>query len=103
LKNLKQLPEQASTSEQIEQAFRIVHRALNQTAGETVLESQLDYFYENHPQLAGLRSDTDLFFKQSRQIFYETSSLDNPLTQDNDLLKSLKHLCLRYNRLLKQR
>jgi mxaA protein len=103
LKNLKQLPEQASTSEQIEQAFRIVHRALNQTAGETVLESQLDYFYENHPQLAGLRSDTDLFFKQSRQIFYETSSLDNQQTQDNNLLKSLKHLCSRYDRLLKQR
>jgi hypothetical protein len=103
LKNLKQLPERASTSDQIKQAFRLVHTALNQTAGETVLESQLEYFYQTHPQLATLRSDTEQFFKQSRQIFYETSSLDNPLTQDNDLLKSLKHLCLRYNRLLKQR
>ncbi len=103
LKNLKQFPEQASTADQIEQAFRIVHTALNQTAGETVLESQLEYFYQTHPQLTTLRSDTDQFFKQSRQIFYETSSFDNQLTQDNNLLKSLKHLCSRYDRLLKQR
>ncbi len=103
LRDLKQLPELTTNPDQIEQAFRLVHRALNQTAGQTVLESQLDCFYQNHPQLTAMRSDTDRFFKQSRQLFYESSAPVSQLTQDNNLLRTLKQLCSRYDRLLRQR
>ena len=103
LQDLKQLPAQSTDRNQIEQALRIVHSAINQTAGETVLESQLDDFYQNHPQLASLRSDTAQFFKQSRRIFYESSTSVKQLTDDNNLLKTLRNLCSSYNRLLRQR
>jgi mxaA protein len=99
LQALKKLPQQSS-SEQIVLAFREVHTAFNQTAGETLFESQLDDFYQNYPRLASLRADTDIFFTQSRQIFYES---DTASTQDHTLLKNLKQLCLSYDRLLKQR
>jgi hypothetical protein len=98
---LKKLP-QKPNSKQIEQAFREVHTAFNQTAGETVFESQLDYFYQNHPRLTSLRPDTDTFFKQSRQLFFEPD-MAAQLTQDHTLLKNLKQLCAGYDRLLKQR
>jgi hypothetical protein len=103
LKDLKQLPDQSTDPNQIEQALRTVHSALNQTAGETVLESQLDCFYQNYPQLASLRSDTNQFFKQSRRIFYESSTSTHQQVDDNNLLKNLRDLCSRYDRLLRQR
>lgn len=101
LQALKKLPSKPDL-EQIEQAFRIIHTAFNQTAGETVFESQLDNFYHSHSPLTALRSETEIFFTQSRQIFYEPDAAAQ-LTQDTNLLKSLKQLCSDYDRLLKQR
>lgn len=51
-------------------ALRIVHQALNETAGETLFLDCLDRFYKQHPAMAALRSETEAFFAASRQVFF---------------------------------
>ncbi len=103
LKGLKQLPEQSTSPKHIQHAFRLVHTALNQTAGEIVLESHLTDFYTKQPELAKLKEETESFFKQSRYLFYESNTTVEPKTLDKNLIKTLKQLCSRYDRFQRQR
>jgi|GEM_PF-2391474 len=103
LQALKQLPANAASAEQIEQAYRLVHTAFNQIAGQTVLESKLDCFFEQHPELNVLKSEAETFFRRSRQLFYETNTILELQSRDSNTLKMLRQLCLRFDRRLKQR
>lgn len=51
-------------------AYRRLHEALNQTAGQVVFEPDLDRFLAGHPQFNGLRDELLLFFQRSHEQFF---------------------------------
>ncbi|QXP83521.1 hypothetical protein ABZN20_02390 [Methylococcus sp. ANG] len=51
-------------------ACLILHRALNETAGEAVFGNRLEAFLERHPEFAGIRDELDEFFALSRGVFF---------------------------------
>ncbi|MCH9698065.1 MAG: hypothetical protein K0U68_08185 [Gammaproteobacteria bacterium] len=102
LKALKQLPAHPQTTSELEQTYRIVHQAFNDTARQTILESQLDYFFNTYPRFKPLQTDTRQFFQQSRTVFYESGSFMQNGSQQNPL-PGLNQLCKRFERLEKQR
>jgi mxaA protein len=55
-------------------ACLILHRALNETAGEAVFGNGLEAFLDRHPEFAGLRGTLDEFFALSRRLFFAEGS-----------------------------
>lgn len=55
---------------QRQEAFRRLHKALNQTAGRVVFESDVAAFVAEHPQFGGLREELARFFQRSREQFF---------------------------------
>ncbi|MDD2767295.1 MAG: hypothetical protein PHT19_01095 [Methylococcus sp.] len=51
-------------------ACLILHRALNETAGEAIFGNGLESFLGRHPQFAGIRGELDEFFALSRRVFF---------------------------------
>jgi mxaA protein len=51
-------------------ALKIVHGAVNRTAGHAVFAHELDGFFEAHPRYAGLRDEFEQVFAASRQVFF---------------------------------
>lgn len=51
-------------------ACLILHRALNETAGEALFGNGLESFIDCHPEFAGLRGELDEFFALSRRVFF---------------------------------
>lgn len=66
---LRGLPAPA-LADQRQAAYRRLHKALNQTAGQVVFEPGLERFLADHPQFTGLRDELLLFFQRSRQQFF---------------------------------
>ena len=56
--------------------YRLLHAALNQTAGEALFESDVDRFVTAHPQFAGLRNEIALFYRRSREEFFAAAGTD---------------------------
>lgn len=57
------------------QALRLVHRALDETAGRVVTGGQLERFLLEQPQFAGLRAELRQFFAVSEALFFADRSL----------------------------
>jgi mxaA protein len=74
-------------------ALRIMHKALNETAGETLFLDRLNRFYEQHPAMADLCQETEAFFTVSRKIFFGRT--DESVQQEFPL-ERIDHLCRRY-------
>ncbi len=53
-------------------SFLLLHRAFDEAAGKRVLADDLDHFLMAHPRFAGLRTDIERFFADSRRIFFDT-------------------------------
>ncbi len=70
-RNLKRWRGANATSPAYRQALRDVHKALNETAGQTVFADYLNEFFSYNPQFNPLREPTEIFFKISRQTFFE--------------------------------
>ncbi|QJD29870.1 hypothetical protein [Methylococcus geothermalis] len=51
-------------------ACLLLHRALNETAGEAVFGNRLEAFLERHPEFAGIREELVEFFALSREMFF---------------------------------
>lgn len=51
-------------------ALLTVHRALNEAAGETIFASELERFFDGHPDFVPMRAKTRIFFALSQQIFF---------------------------------
>ena len=68
-RDLRSLP-RAASAERRQEAFRRLHEALNQTAGQVVFEPDLDRFIAAHPQFTSLRGELLLFFQRSREQFF---------------------------------
>ena len=69
---LKKLGRQPATLGNYQQGAKLVHTALNETGGHTLLSSQLPVFLEKHQQFSLFKSDLERFFMLSDQIFYAT-------------------------------
>ncbi len=61
-------------------ALRLLHEALNQTAGEILFESGIARFVEEHPRFAPLRADLVKFFAQSRRAHFAGVGSDQTAT-----------------------
>ena len=60
----------AAQTEQLRSAWRLLHAALNQTAGAVLFEAGLDGFLARHPRYAPLRAELQQFFQHSRSLFF---------------------------------
>jgi mxaA protein len=77
-------------------AFRIVHDAINTTAGRAVFAHNLDDFLAAHPAYAGLRDDFRQLFAVSRRFFFAGEAGDAaPIECRPELLR----LCRRCSRI----
>ncbi len=70
-RNLKRWRNAQPDSDGYLSALMDVHRALNQTAGETLFADHLAEFFDFNPEFSRLRNSTELFFRISRQSFFD--------------------------------
>lgn len=72
-------------------ALQIVHRAFNEMAGETVFATDLEHFFQTHPNFIPMREKTGIFFTLSQQIFFthaeKRESADYPIQWLDQLLR----------------
>lgn len=79
-----------TSAAQRQQAYRALHRALNQTAGLVVFEGGLDAFIAAQPRFAPVRAELVDFFRRSRAEFFGT-----PGSADGEALDWLRTLARR--------
>ena len=67
---LKKLGKKPATQENYRQGAKLLHDALNEAAGHTLLPGQLWRFLEAHPEYQGSTADLERFFMDSERVFY---------------------------------
>ncbi|MGR9106190.1 MAG: hypothetical protein ACU843_04575 [Gammaproteobacteria bacterium] len=82
-----------SVSPEYRSALCVVHRALNETAGETLFAGGLEDFFRAFPAYAPMREKTLVFFKLSQQVFYAQSM---PSEAPDCPLRWLEQFCREY-------
>lgn len=88
---LRKLRKQPPSLDTWREGARLVHAALNETAGHTVLSSQLSGFLAAQPRYAGLQAELERFFLFSDRLFFADAA-DYP----NDYpVSHLENLCKR--------
>ena len=90
VRTLKKLRRQPPSLEVYRQAFLLVHGALNETAGYTVLAGRLGRFLAEHPQFEGLREPFEAFFTASERLFFAPVEPD---IANGHALARLEDLC----------
>jgi mxaA protein len=91
-RKLARLRRGAATPEAVRTATRLIHRALDETAGETLFAGQVGAFCEARAGFAGLRDDLAGFFAASRRLFFTAPDSPPP---ENYSLERLAELCRR--------
>lgn len=82
------------TTGQRGQAYRLLHAALNQTAGQVLFAADLDRFLAAHPGFASLRGELAAFFERSQAQFFAGAG-DGEAPPDHDgWLLNLCRRCL---------
>jgi mxaA protein len=79
------------------QAWRYVHQALNQTAGQTVHAGSLEALFERAPYLRPLSERVERFYAQSEQRFFATAAVSERYAL-LELCRDLRHAERRHNR-----
>lgn len=98
LRRLKRLPA-ADTPADPEAGLRIVHEALNRTAGHAVFAHNLEEFLAQRPEFAGLRRDFERLFAASGRVFFADPATGAEARSD---LSALLDLCRRGSRIERQ-
>jgi mxaA protein len=93
-KELRRLRKAKPASTEYRHALRAVHRALNETAGETIFASGLECFFRTHPAFSPMRAKTTLFFSLSQQVFYFQSAT---VESTEYTVEWLEQLCREYH------
>ncbi len=70
LRAMQQLGKRPPAAESYRAALRLLHRALNDTAGETVFAGRLEHFFRHQPAFAASREKLARFFRLSQQMFF---------------------------------
>jgi mxaA protein len=91
VRELKQLPGAAGTPARDAAGLKIVHEALNRTAGRAVFAHNLDDFLAAHPEFAGLREQFDRLFLASSAVFFASGPA--AATPSCSASQTLLHLC----------
>ena len=89
---LKRLGKQAPSIEAYRQGVRLVHEALNETAGHTLFSGQLGFFLLDHPHYAPLKVELERFFVLSDGLFFAAAPqfpTDYPLSELEMLCRKL--------------
>ncbi|MDD5036000.1 MAG: hypothetical protein PHE55_14720 [Methylococcaceae bacterium] len=89
LRGLKKLSGQAPGVENHRQALRLVHRALDETAGHVLFAAELDRFLQAHAHYEVAREELAGFFALSERLFFAAGEPDVP----QDALSRLQALC----------
>jgi mxaA protein len=76
--------------------LKIVHEAINSTAGRAVFAHTLNDFLAAHPAYAGLQADFDRFFAASGRVFFANAVADMP---SGSAWRGLLHLCQRCSKI----
>lgn len=104
LNTLRLLAKEPATPETSQRALRLVHSALDQTAGYVVFNGQFERFLVEYPQYVPLRAELGDFFTLSSRMFfvcddgYEKSS--NDVNVDfSCIFQQLDTLCLAMSRI----
>lgn len=91
-KGVRNLRRQPPTLENIRKAWKLVHAALDASAGHTLFQSQLAGWLDDHPQLEHARGELEAFFARSNQLFFAPDPTELPLPKDFSLDR-LENLC----------
>lgn len=98
LRRIRKLERAGQNETRYQDALRVVHEAINGTAGSVVFAESLDQFVVHHPEFGGIRDNLESFFSESRAVFFRSGEVRE--TQENTL-HSLVELC-RKGRTLEQ-
>jgi mxaA protein len=94
-RELKRLQPTSGAPARYAAGLKIVHEAINRTAGRAVFAHNLDEFLASHPAYAGLRTDFDRLFAASDRIFFADGAADTPPGNAWTALLRLCQLCSR--------
>lgn len=97
VRRLRRLPAPAAPADRVA-GLKIVHEAVNRTAGHAVFAHNLDAFLAAHPELAGLRGDFERLFASSRRVFFADATAEASSGSDPPALLRLCRLCSRIER-----
>jgi len=89
---LKKLNRQPPSLDTWRQGARLVHAALNETAGHTVFSGQLPGFFAAWPCYAPLQAELEQFFHRSDRLFFAAAAdwpADYPLSRLETLCRQL--------------
>jgi mxaA protein len=78
--------------------LKIVHEAINRTAGRAVFAHNLDEFLAAHPAYAGLHGEFNRLFAASGRVFFGDTSADTPSRNSWPELLHLCRICSRIER-----
>jgi mxaA protein len=95
LRRLKRLPA-ADAPADPETGLRIVHEALNRTAGRAVFAHNLEEFLAQRPEFASLRGDFARLFVASGRVFFADAATGAEARSE---LSALRDLCRRGSRI----
>lgn len=79
-RELKKLLRTPATPQSTREAARVLHRALDETAGETLFAGRIEDFCQGRPAFAALRDELRDFFELSRRLFF--TSPEEPVPKD---------------------
>jgi len=97
-RELKRLQAASGAPAQYAAGLRIVHQAINRTAGRAVFAHTLDEFLVAHPAYAGLRAEFDRLFAASGRVFFTSAGADTPSGNAWPALLRLCRLCSKIER-----
>ncbi len=86
---LKKLGKQPATPSNFRLGAKLLHDALNETAGYTLFSGQLEHFLVEHSEYSQLKPDLRQFFIVSDHIFFAPNNGNTP----NYSLDPLENLC----------
>jgi mxaA protein len=97
VRRLKRLPASGAPADLVV-GLKIVHEAINQTAGRAVFAHNLGAFFAAHPEFTGLREEFERLFAASGLVFFGDAAADAPPRSDPPALLHLCRLCSRIER-----
>lgn len=98
VRELRQLPGAPGAPARDAAGLKIVHEALNRTAGRAVFAHNLDDFLAAHPEYAGLREQFARLFAASGAVFFAGPAAATRSGGDSQTLLHLCQACRRIER-----
>lgn len=98
VRELKRTQSTSDSAARYPASLKIVHEAINRTAGRAVFAHDLDDFFASHPAFAPLRDDFERLFAASGRVFFGNADAVAPAGAAGELLR----LCRRGRRIERQ-